>query len=199
MNREEVLSHVLTFGFGGMSRIELGFLYDVCENMEVLELGSMVGESSYTIASVAKHVCCVDVWSDTQEHLAHDPDQAGIYKYFNLTLPNMFDAFNKNCREFIDSGKIAVYRGNTKEMANNFQDKSFDIIFIDSDHSYEGVSKDFELYHRKIKPTGLIIFHDYGDNSNSWAGVKKLCNEMEQKEKIKLVSIVERAAAFKLL
>lgn len=185
----------MTFGFGGMSEKELGFLYDVCEDEEVLELGSMVGQSSYMIASVAKHLSCVDVWSDTQEHLIYDTLQADVYRSYTGKLTNMFAAFNQNCDEFIKSGKITPYRGNTHDMASIFPDESFDIIVIDADHTYEGVSKDFELYNTKIKPSGVIIFHDYGDDM--WRGIKKFCDEMVWKRKIQLISNVERIAIFK--
>lgn len=35
-----------------------------------------------------------------------------------------------------------------------------DVLFIDGDHSYEGVKKDFELYSKILSPNGIIIFHD---------------------------------------
>lgn len=36
----------------------------------------------------------------------------------------------------------------------------FDFIFIDGDHSYEGVKKDFQLYSSLVRDGGLICFHD---------------------------------------
>ncbi|WP_051283996.1 class I SAM-dependent methyltransferase [Desulforegula conservatrix] len=38
--------------------------------------------------------------------------------------------------------------------------RKFDFIFIDGDHSLEGVKKDFELYSHIVKDGGLICFHD---------------------------------------
>lgn len=35
-----------------------------------------------------------------------------------------------------------------------------DFLFIDGDHSYEGVKKDFELYHNLIRKGGIIALHD---------------------------------------
>ena len=40
------------------------------------------------------------------------------------------------------------------------KDELLDVLFIDGDHSYEGVEKDFEMYSKLVKPHGLIIFHD---------------------------------------
>jgi predicted O-methyltransferase YrrM len=35
-----------------------------------------------------------------------------------------------------------------------------DFLFIDGDHSYSGVRRDFELYSPLVRPGGLIAFHD---------------------------------------
>lgn len=35
-----------------------------------------------------------------------------------------------------------------------------DLLFIDGDHTYEGVRADFELYAPLVRPGGLIAFHD---------------------------------------
>lgn len=38
--------------------------------------------------------------------------------------------------------------------------KAVDFLFIDGDHSYEGVKKDFELYGPLVRKGGIIAFHD---------------------------------------
>ena len=35
-----------------------------------------------------------------------------------------------------------------------------DFLFIDGDHSYDGVKRDFEMYSTLVRPGGLIAFHD---------------------------------------
>jgi hypothetical protein len=40
------------------------------------------------------------------------------------------------------------------------QDIKIDVLFIDGDHSYKGVKKDFELYSQILSPNGIIILHD---------------------------------------
>lgn len=39
-------------------------------------------------------------------------------------------------------------------------DDKFDLLFIDGDHTYEGVKGDFEKYRCLVKDGGLIVFHD---------------------------------------
>lgn len=38
--------------------------------------------------------------------------------------------------------------------------KKIDILFIDGDHTYVGVKKDFEMYYPLVKDSGIIAFHD---------------------------------------
>ena len=40
------------------------------------------------------------------------------------------------------------------------KDNYLDFLFIDGDHSYEGVKKDFELYSTIMSENGLITIHD---------------------------------------
>jgi predicted O-methyltransferase YrrM len=47
----------------------------------------------------------------------------------------------------------------TKEKVREFCPQ-YDLIFIDGDHSYDGVRRDFELYQELLSPRGYIVFHD---------------------------------------
>jgi hypothetical protein len=42
-----------------------------------------------------------------------------------------------------------------------------DILFIDGDHSYQGVINDFLLYEELVKKGGYIVFDDYNDSQHS--------------------------------
>jgi len=65
-----------------------------------------------------------------------------------------------------------------------------DFIFIDGDHSYDAVKKDFELYYQFIDEGGVIAFHDISEYMQktvgdlSKLGVHKFWNELKSsKEK----------------
>jgi hypothetical protein len=58
-------------------------------------------------------------------------------------------------------------KATSEEAYYNFfvlQDIKIDLLFIDGDHSYEGVKKDFELYSNLLNDKGIIIIHDTDDN-----------------------------------
>jgi predicted O-methyltransferase YrrM len=38
--------------------------------------------------------------------------------------------------------------------------RALDLLFIDGDHTYEGVKRDFEMYGSLVRPGGIIAFHD---------------------------------------
>jgi len=58
--------------------------------------------------------------------------------------------------------KLFVANSQTEETKNKVKEfcPQYDLIFIDGDHSYEGVKRDFELYQELLSPRGHIIFHD---------------------------------------
>ncbi len=41
-----------------------------------------------------------------------------------------------------------------------FGDRQLDVLFIDGDHSYEGVRRDFDLYSPLVRKGGMIALHD---------------------------------------
>jgi hypothetical protein len=54
-------------------------------------------------------------------------------------------------------------KSTSEEAYYNFfirQDIKIDFLFIDGDHSYEGVKKDFELYSNILSENGIIMLHD---------------------------------------
>lgn len=54
----------------------------------------------------------------------------------------------------------------TKEKAINICER-YDLIYIDGDHSYEGVKKDFEMYSGLLTDGGIIAFHDIANQTTS--------------------------------
>ena len=39
-------------------------------------------------------------------------------------------------------------------------DRPLDVLFVDGDHTYEGVKKDFADYSALVRPGGVVAFHD---------------------------------------
>jgi cephalosporin hydroxylase len=56
-----------------------------------------------------------------------------------------------------------------------FSGRTIDFLFIDGDHSYEGVRSDFEMYAPLVTPGGYIAFHDIAYTD----GVARLWDEVK--------------------
>ena len=64
--------------------------------------------------------------------------------------------------------------------------RKLDFLFIDGDHTYEGVKKDFEMYSRLVKENGVIAFHDIvphdqRHDQHQVVGVHKFWEEIKYK------------------
>jgi predicted O-methyltransferase YrrM len=73
----------------------------------------------------------------------------------------------------------------------------FDFIFIDGDHSYEGVKRDFELYKELLSPRGYIAFHDidpdhafrniYSSDESKTGKVRRFWEELDFGTKVEII------------
>lgn len=61
--------------------------------------------------------------------------------------------------------------------------QNIDFLFIDGDHTYEGVKKDFEMYSSLVKKNGIIALHDILPSKDSLCTVSKFWNEIKSKYK----------------
>lgn len=52
------------------------------------------------------------------------------------------------------------------ETLRKLEGRKFDFLFIDGDHSYEGVKKDFEMYGPLVEKGGIVAFHDIKDTQH---------------------------------
>lgn len=58
--------------------------------------------------------------------------------------------------------KLFIEDSQTEETRDKVKDfcPEYDLIFIDGDHTYDGVKRDFELYKELLSPRGFVVFHD---------------------------------------
>jgi len=78
-----------------------------------------------------------------------------------------------------DSHKLSTL----EELKKILKNRQIDVLFIDGDHSYEGVKKDFEMYGPLVKKKGIIAFHDIVKVSPDFAPdveVNKFWNEIKE-------------------
>jgi cephalosporin hydroxylase len=117
----------------------------------ILEIGTARGGTLYLWSRVA------------------DPN--AILISIDLPIASFYNGYPKWKMPFyqsfaLDNQKIFLLRKNShkastlSEVKNILGNKKIDFLFIDGDHSYEGVKKDFEMYSKLVRRGGIIAFHD---------------------------------------
>jgi len=88
-------------------------------------------------------------------------------------------------KKFPQSGEINFiladsHQQTTLHKLDDILKGNVDFLFIDADHTYEGVKQDFEMYSQLVSDGGIVAFHDIVNNYNHpniqvykfWAEIK---------------------------
>jgi cephalosporin hydroxylase len=91
--------------------------------------------------------------------------------------------------QFTDDADLQFVRRNSHDTATRDRvdallgDRDVDFLYIDADHSYEGVKRDFELYRSLVADDGMVALHDIdhrlNDDPESPYGVKQFWQEVQ--------------------
>ena len=75
--------------------------------------------------------------------------------------PAAIECANEVFRQEVERGTVATHLGDSAALMASMPDRYFDWIYIDGDHSYEGVKKDLAAALPKLKQGGLLAMNDY--------------------------------------
>jgi len=121
-------------------------------NLRFLQIGAFTGDATVwlvdNILTQSNSVLeDVDIWtgSDEQEH--KDMDWEDVERVYDSRI-----AFRPN---------VIKYKMPSTEYLKSLEETTFDFIYIDGDHTAEGVLRDALLAWRLLKPGGIIAFDDY--------------------------------------
>ena len=103
------------------------------------------------------------------------------------SLKRGYDRFKTSyLSSFIKTGqRLTLVRGDSHSPLNLAKVKSaiegeLDFLFIDGDHTYEGVKKDFEMYSPLVRKGGLIAFHDICGHDPGVSEVDRYWHEIKE-------------------
>ncbi|NQV54231.1 MAG: class I SAM-dependent methyltransferase [Rhodospirillales bacterium] len=134
--------------------------------LRILEIGSWVGFSALTWAwAVAYYagargsVLCIDSWAP---YFDTTVNQSNFYIGTNHTLNNgdAYQLFLHNTGFAPDDVKIEHRRAASQEVLPTLPDASFDIVYIDGDHSFDSVLGDLKAAERLVSEGGIICGDD---------------------------------------
>jgi predicted O-methyltransferase YrrM len=146
---------------GRICHHKIVILHIICKLFRIetyLEIGVHNGSSmSYIVSEEQTKKCYgIDLFDDTISRYSHD----------NLMLNNSYqNILNNNI-----NSQINLIKGNSfdkttiTELENKINKESVDLLFIDGDHTYEGIKNDFINYYKFVKKNGFIIIDDYEPN-----------------------------------
>lgn len=149
------------------------FAYDLVHSVRpelLVELGTHYGESYFGFCQAVEDagITCecraVDTWSGD----AH----AGFY---DDAVFAQVEAHNKKYYRRFSS----LIRSSFDDAIGKFQDGTISILHIDGLHTYEAVSHDFQLWLPKVRPGGVVLFHDIAEHGHDF-GVWQLWEELQR-------------------
>lgn len=117
----------------------------------IVELGTRYGRWAYRAAkqNPNTHIYCVDCFTGTRRHDSGKVVMSGEHEFFEWI---------NNTKKYRD--RIHLLKKTTTDAATDF-DLPIDILFIDADHTYDGLTADLKNWVPKVRTGGLIAGHDW--------------------------------------
>jgi hypothetical protein len=144
-----------------------------------VELGVFKGDFAEQILKIGKpeRLLLVDIWP--QHNFSADVNGNGS-EIFGEELYDMVKA------RFAEYPNVHLLKSLTYYVLEKIPDETIDVIYIDADHSYDGVVRDLALSRKKVKKGGWICGHDYlinGERANCLYrfGVRRAVDEFCRK------------------
>lgn len=157
----------------------------------ILEIGSGKGGTAWAFSKLPtlEHLIMIDMpggpWGGGPEELAVQYIANASHAHIHFICGNSMnsEALEAVRRTLIppvpetDPSQLEI--PNTP--ARSLKSKKLDFLFIDGDHSYEGVKTDFLNYSPLVRPGGIVAFHDICEHApENQCEVKKFWDELKE-------------------
>ena len=151
---------------GWMQYEELQWLAQKASQKKVIiEIGCWQGRSTKALTASSGVIYAIDPWNLHKK----------VEKTMHYSPNQLYEIFCSNLKAEIQACQVIPIRAPSQEAVEVLkkQDVLADMIFIDGDHSYQGVKDDINNYFPFLAPGGLLCGHDY----YSEEGVVRAVNE----------------------
>jgi predicted O-methyltransferase YrrM len=151
--------------------VELLKIFQELNPKYILEIGTANGGTLFCFCKLAEDDATI-----ISIDLPEGPFGGG---YPEWKIP-IYQAFAKENQKLYLLRKDSHQQETLEEVKKILNGKELDFLFIDGDHSYEGVKKDFEMYLPLVRKGGIIAFHDIVKHPpDTGCEVGKLWNEIK--------------------
>jgi predicted O-methyltransferase YrrM len=142
-----------------VNRYREHFLADLVAQYDLrhaVELGVWKGRTFLHLLVHCPHlrVTGVDAWTPRPQNEGIE----GGETYERWDMAGLEQYVRERAEPFGDRAQIL--KMDTVEAAAQFEDNSIDLLFIDADHSTEGVTRDIKAWAPKVRSRGFITGHD---------------------------------------
>ena len=158
---------------------EAEVLQEVCISSAegIVEIGRLFGGSTFLITDSSKNPDVRVISIDSQDNLtSHKVLNKRSSKYFNRTIDTNYNGTYKIFNalvDFMNKGKLKLINEFSQDVK---LDMKYDVLFIDGDHTYEGVKSDVINFWGNS--TKYILFHDYKDDPRFKYGVHSIVGDL---------------------
>jgi MMP 1-O-methyltransferase len=145
---------------GWMTRPELEVIAraaaDVPEHGLIVEIGSFAGRSSVHWAANSRpsvEICCMDPFDFVIDDYSFEHIQGDASAVRGRPSGELFA---EQTREW--AGRLTMLAQRSPPPS---WDRQADVIFVDGDHSAEGLHRDLQFWSDRVKPGGRLLGHDW--------------------------------------
>ena len=176
---EEAVDFLTSFRFLGLSmapwqdRLELTWLLKILEELKagvIMEIGTAKGGTLFLFTRASEDDALI---------ISLDLPGGLFGGGYPAWMSYLFRSFGR------DHQTIHLVRGDShsldavNEVRGALKGRKIDFLFIDGDHTYEGVKRDFETYSPFVRKGGIVAFHDICA-SGEGVGVQRFWEEIRQ-------------------
>ena len=155
---DDIWEKSLKFKIQQKKREWIDFIVEISktELNNVLEIGCYDGGTTMFLSHLTKNLITID---------QPNPSRFDTYKYF-LDDKNLYGSKLLNTiTNFNYISGSSHLESTINEVKNLLNGEKLDLLFIDGDHSYEGVKQDYNMYIELVRSGGIIAFHDIHESS----------------------------------
>ena len=161
---------------------------------DIVEVGSFQGKSTFFLGHAVEKSKNGRVYA--VDHFRGNKGKEHLYKVENDDLSDLEAGFRRNIQKAGLSEVVTLINKPNHEAAADIADGSVRFLYIDGDHTAEGVQKDLDLFKSKLRSGAIIAFDDY-DNVN-FSGLVSVVNEFINKSKCKRKYLLHRTLIVEL-
>ncbi|MFX1239729.1 MAG: O-methyltransferase [Promethearchaeota archaeon] len=142
----------------------------------ILEIGTLDGGTLFLFSRIARNDALLLSIDLPKGKIGGPGSKWRVYSDWRIHIIKQFSHVNQRLELIRADSHDNTTLHRIKQILKG---KKLDFIFIDADHSFNGVKKDFEMYSPLLKKGGLIAFHDivptpHGENVYKfWETIKK--------------------------